>query len=454
MQLPVSQSAKHRRRSPLTEEASFPTTYLPPHVSPSDSSEPVIEIQHLNHYFGKGALRKQVLCDITLAIHPGEIVIMTGPSGSGKTTLLTLIGALRSAHEGSLKVLSRELQGATAKMRTQIRREIGFVFQAHNLLPFMTARQNVRMALELLEHKGASSRKQILYKADRELERVGLINQINSYPEKLSGGQKQRVAIARALVNEPKLVLADEPTASLDSKSGRDVVQLMQTLAREHHCAILLVTHDNRILDIADRIIYIENGTLLKDQRQRPAAVNNRASHFNGSGHGADNGADIVSAHPSSEGTQAASPVLGSVALPSKSAGLEIPPPPAHNDFKTYTIACIDRNIENLQTLKTYLEDDLFWVIPIQKPVSILTDITKYPPDFIFLDVDMPQINGYDIAKLIRQNAQFIDTPIILTTEDAKSIDSTKAKALNIEHFLVKPFSQLEALMTLFPMLN
>lgn len=218
-----------------------------------------ISISNLNHYFGQGQLRKQVLFEINLEINHGEIVIMTGPSGSGKTTLLTLVGGLRSAQSGSLKVLGQELCGATSKQLTQARRHHGYIFQAHNLHGSLTALQNVRMGLEL--HPEISVAEMQL-RATQMLEEVGLGERLNYYPDDLSGGQKQRVAIARALVSRPQLVLADEPTAALDSKSGRDVVTLMQTLAREQGCTILLVTHDNRILDIADRIVDMEDGRL------------------------------------------------------------------------------------------------------------------------------------------------------------------------------------------------
>jgi putative ABC transport system ATP-binding protein len=224
-------------------------------------NEPVISIQNLNHYFGKGQLRKQVLCDINLEINAGEIVIMTGPSGSGKTTLLTLVGGLRSAQSGSLQVLGRELSGASAAQLTLARRNNGYIFQAHNLHGSLSALQNVRMGLEV--HKGITPREMQKRSAEM-LELVGLGERVNYYPDDLSGGQKQRVAIARALVSHPKIVLADEPTAALDSKSGRDVVNLMQNLAKEQACTILLVTHDNRILDIADRIVYMEDGKLAK----------------------------------------------------------------------------------------------------------------------------------------------------------------------------------------------
>jgi putative ABC transport system ATP-binding protein len=224
---------------------------------------PVISIQNLDHYFGQGQLKKQVLFDISLEINAGEIIIMTGPSGSGKTTLLTLVGGLRSAQSGSLQILGTELCGANAAQLTEARRSHGYIFQAHNLHGSLTALQNVRMGLEL--HKDISPAEMKTRSAEM-LEQVGLGNRLNYYPDDLSGGQKQRVAIARALVNRPKIVLADEPTAALDSKSGRDVVNLMQKLAKEQGCTILMVTHDNRILDIADRIVHMEDGKLAQDR--------------------------------------------------------------------------------------------------------------------------------------------------------------------------------------------
>ncbi|MEA5550374.1 DevA family ABC transporter ATP-binding protein [Anabaena cylindrica UHCC 0172] len=226
------------------------------------ASETVITISKLNHYFGEAMLKKQVLFDINLEIKTGEIVIMTGPSGSGKTTLLSLMGGLRSAQEGSLQILGQEMSGASKGSLTKLRRQIGYIFQAHNLMTFLTAKENVRMSLELHEDYLQGD---INAKAIAMLAEVGLGDRVDYYPESLSGGQKQRVAIARALVSHPKIVLADEPTASLDKQSGRDVVELMQKLAKEQGCTILLVTHDNRILDIADRIIYMEDGQLKSD---------------------------------------------------------------------------------------------------------------------------------------------------------------------------------------------
>lgn len=238
-------------------------------VSESDrdlTKAPVITVQNLNHFFGHGQLRKQVLFNINLEINAGEIVIMTGPSGSGKTTLLTLSGGLRSAQEGSLKVLGQELCGASAETLTLARRNNGYIFQAHNLHHSLTALQNVKMGLELHNHL---SLQEMRDRAAAMLDHVGLGNRLDYYPDDLSGGQKQRVAIARALVSHPKIVLADEPTAALDSKSGRDVVNLMQTLAKEQGCTILLVTHDNRILDVADRIVEMEDGNLTNNSINR-----------------------------------------------------------------------------------------------------------------------------------------------------------------------------------------
>ncbi len=231
--------------------------------------EPVISAQNLNYYFGAGDLRKQALFDVNLEIHAGEIIIMTGPSGSGKTTLLTLFGGLRSAQEGSLKILGEELRGAGKSQLASLRKNIGYIFQAHNLMTFLTAQRNVRMALELHDHFLEQDLNAI---ATQMLESVGLGDRVHYYPENLSGGQKQRVAIARALVTQPKIVLADEPTAALDKKSGREVVELMQKLAKEQRCTILIVTHDNRILDIADRIVYMEDGRLVSQGKEAALA--------------------------------------------------------------------------------------------------------------------------------------------------------------------------------------
>jgi putative ABC transport system ATP-binding protein len=219
----------------------------------------LIRVEGLCHSFGKGSLRKQILFDISTEIPQGEIVIVTGPSGSGKTTLLTIVSALRSVQQGSVQVLGEELMNAKPAVLERVRRDIGFIFQQHNLLNALTAVQNVELGLRVSNrYKGAALRK----RAQEFLEIVGLDDRLHYKPEQLSGGQRQRVAIARALASEPPMLMADEPTASLDKQSGREVVDRMKLMAKEHGTTILLVTHDNRILDIADRIVYLEDGRL------------------------------------------------------------------------------------------------------------------------------------------------------------------------------------------------
>ncbi len=229
-------------------------------MNTSNNSNLAVSIRELEHSFGSGTLERKILCQINLDLDKGKIALLTGPSGSGKTTLLTLIGGLRAPQKGSLKVLGKELKGADKNQLIDIRKSIGYIFQAHNLLSFLTAEQNVRMSVEL---DPAIPNAQAISTSKEMLIKVGLGDHLNKYPEQLSGGQKQRVAVARALARQPQLILADEPTAALDKKSGRDVVELMQTLAKEQGCTILLVSHDNRIFDIADRTITMEDGAIL-----------------------------------------------------------------------------------------------------------------------------------------------------------------------------------------------
>ena len=223
------------------------------------STESPIVVQGLNHSYGKGELKKQILFDVDVEIRKGEIVIVTGPSGSGKTTMLTLVGALRSAQEGSVKILGEQLLNARPATLEKVRRQIGFIFQQHNLLGALTSMQNVELGIRA---SGKFPRSEHRERAKHILAAVGLSERIDHKPDQLSGGQRQRVAIARALVSEPEMLLADEPTASLDKESGREVVERMKVLAKEHGTTILLVTHDNRMLDIADRIVHLEDGCL------------------------------------------------------------------------------------------------------------------------------------------------------------------------------------------------
>jgi putative ABC transport system ATP-binding protein len=222
--------------------------------------EPV-HLTNVGFAFGEGTLRRPVLRELDLTVAAGEIVLLTGPSGSGKTTLLTLIGALRAMQQGSCVVLGQELMGAGEAARVALRRRIGFIFQSHNLLAFLTAAQNVAMSLEL--HLGFGDEAARIAEAERMLARVGMAEYASVVPAKLSGGQRQRVAVARALVAGPGLILADEPTAALDRQSGRDVVELMRDLAKSSGMPILLVTHDPRILDVADRVVKMEDGRVV-----------------------------------------------------------------------------------------------------------------------------------------------------------------------------------------------
>jgi putative ABC transport system ATP-binding protein len=239
------------------------------HLTDSADDLFAVRVRDLNYRFGEGELSKQVLYENQLDLVRGEIVIMTGPSGSGKTTLLTLIGGLRTVQEGKLMVLGRELHGLDAQELVKVRRDIGFIFQAHNLFDSLTALQNVSMSMELKGYDQATIRRQ----AEEMLGRLGLGHRVHYKPESLSGGQKQRVAIARALASRPRLILADEPTAALDRESGRDVVELFQQIAQEDKTTVLMVTHDNRILDVADRIVNMVDGRVISDVLVQEAAT-------------------------------------------------------------------------------------------------------------------------------------------------------------------------------------
>ena len=218
-----------------------------------------VVVDNLSHAFGLGEMRREVLQNISFSIEPGEVVLLTGPSGCGKTTLLTLIGALRTVQQGEVSVLGESLHGAGRRRRQQVRRRIGMIFQGHNLLRCLTAEQNVQMGADLLPDLSYRARRD---EARQWLRAVGLEDHMAKVPHDLSGGQKQRVAIARALAANPRLLLADEPTAALDSRTGREVVELLRRLAREQSCAVLMVTHDPRIVDVADRLLQMEDGRL------------------------------------------------------------------------------------------------------------------------------------------------------------------------------------------------
>lgn len=223
-----------------------------------------IGLSGVNHYFGSGEARKQAIFDINLEIEPGKLTILMGPSGSGKTTLLTLMGCLREVQEGCVILLGSELMGAPEAELVLLRRKLGFIFQAHNLHESLTATQNVLMGLQVHGKGDAAKQREA---ATHMLSLLGLEDRLNYLPGSLSGGQKQRVAVARALVSNPKVIFADEPTAALDKTSGRTVVEMLKNLGQMRGTTTLMVTHDNRILELADRIITMEEGRVVSDIR-------------------------------------------------------------------------------------------------------------------------------------------------------------------------------------------
>jgi putative ABC transport system ATP-binding protein len=237
-------------------------------VSQPARAQVVIRAVGVGYWYGEGEARTQVLFDNDLEISRGEMVIMTGPSGSGKSTLLTLIGALRRMQAGSLVVGNHDLTQADERGQVELRKRIGFIFQQHNLFSSLTAIENVRMATALRPGPVEEMNERCV----EMLTRLGLGERISHLPAQLSGGQKQRVAIARALVNRPTLVLADEPTASLDAESSRVVLELLRSLADgPERTTVLLVTHDQRVIDHADRIVNMIGGKIVTNSLTRIA---------------------------------------------------------------------------------------------------------------------------------------------------------------------------------------
>ncbi len=222
-----------------------------------------IKVRGLNHWFGTGDARKQAIWDLNLTVAEGSLTVLMGPSGSGKTTVLTLMGCLREVQDGSVRLLGTELNGATEAQSVALRRRLGFIFQAHNLHESLTATQNVMMGLEV---HGRTDPERQKAAAHHTLRLVGLGDRLDYLPSRLSGGQKQRVAVARALVSNPEVVFADEPTAALDKDSGRTVVEMLKALGRERGTTTVMVTHDNRILELADRVVTLEDGQMVKDK--------------------------------------------------------------------------------------------------------------------------------------------------------------------------------------------
>jgi putative ABC transport system ATP-binding protein len=233
---------------------------VPPVARPA-APEPAVRVHGLNHYYGEAEARNQVLFGNSIEIPVGQLVVMTGPSGAGKTTLLTLIGALRSAQEGRIDVLGRDLSQLGGSELVDVRRDIGFIFQMHNLFDALSAFENVKMAAQLTNGALGDMRQ----RCAGILERLGLGHRIDHKPRFLSGGERQRVAIGRALVNQPRLILADEPTAALDKDSTMNVINLLKQTTIDYGAAVMMVTHDHRIIDSADRLVHMVDGRIMSD---------------------------------------------------------------------------------------------------------------------------------------------------------------------------------------------
>ena len=221
--------------------------------------QPAIAVRAVEKTYAEGIAGVPALRGVDLDVHPGELVMLMGPSGSGKTTLLSIMGCILSPTSGSVHIADKEVGNLSEKQLPAIRLEhIGFVFQGFNLFPTLTAGENVELMLDLKGIRGERARLRSL----ELLEQVGLAEKYGTFPADLSGGQKQRVAIARALAGDPQIVLADEPTAALDSQTGRTVMEMMARLAHERGRAVVIVTHDSRVLSFADRIVRIEDGLI------------------------------------------------------------------------------------------------------------------------------------------------------------------------------------------------
>lgn len=232
----------------------------PPAGTRTDPDTARVFVSGVDYSFGRGQAQKQILFDIDLAVYPRELIILTGPSGAGKTTLLSLIGALRALQAGNIRVLGTELAGLPMRRLNNTRRRIGFIFQDHNLFEALTARQTLKVAMKLFP--GRYSNRDYRDYPERILAKLGMERHIDDKPEKLSTGQKQRIAIARALINRPKLILADEPTASLDAVSSDSVMALLHQAAREDDASVIMITHDSRIFHHADRTVQMTDGRI------------------------------------------------------------------------------------------------------------------------------------------------------------------------------------------------
>ena len=221
------------------------------------SANETLRIAHVTKRYGSGSTEVTAVRDVSLSVRPGEIVLIMGPSGSGKTTLLSMLGALLKPTDGTIELNGIVLNALAETRLPDIRlKQFGFVFQDFNLLSALSALENVAIVAELAGAKAGEAKR----KASSLLTELGLGERLHFLPEKLSGGEKQRVAIARALINNPSLILADEPTANLDSKIGHEIMRLLRRVAREQGRSVVIVSHDQRIKDIADRVLWLEDG--------------------------------------------------------------------------------------------------------------------------------------------------------------------------------------------------
>ena len=226
--------------------------------------ETAIRVRGVAKTYAEGAVRVAALEGVDLDVYKGEVLLLMGPSGSGKTTLLSIMGCILRSSAGSVQIAGTEIAHLSERELPRVRlRHVGFVFQAFNLFPTLTAQENVEVALELKGIRGARARKE----ACDLLAQVHLADKSSAYPADLSGGQKQRVALARALAGGPEILLADEPTAALDSHTGRAVLELLCELAHEHNRAVVIVTHDSRIVDLGDRLVRLEDGKISSVER-------------------------------------------------------------------------------------------------------------------------------------------------------------------------------------------
>jgi len=220
-------------------------------------TQPTLIAHQLQKTYGEGDIEVTAVRSVDLTVHPGEVLLIMGPSGSGKTTLLSMLGAMLRPTSGTILVDGTDLTATPESRLPKLRATtFGFIFQDFNLLGALTARENVEFALNLAGVTGAPARR----RAEDLLRDLGLSKRLDFRPDKLSGGEKQRVAIARALANQPPLILADEPTANLDSKIGRDIARLLRRIATEQQRAVVIVSHDTRLKQVADRVLWLEDG--------------------------------------------------------------------------------------------------------------------------------------------------------------------------------------------------